>query len=113
MATAVQEFPNFLEGVPLTEQPAILPELEEMREAWEAEDGLVPAAALKEIFQVSRQAAHNIPGKYALTEYEFFEKKWYSLREVKLLSKVKRTSGGGGKQIASMVRDVLDDARDN
>ena len=40
-------------------------------------------------------------------------KKWYSMREVKALSKVKRTSGGEGRQIARMVRDVLDDARDN
>lgn len=90
-----------------------MPELEEMKDAWTAEDGLVPAAALKEIFQISKQAASRIPGKYALTEYEFFDKKWYSMREVKALSKVKRTSGGQGKQIARMVRDVLDDTRDN
>ena len=113
MEATVQEFPNFLEGIPVTEQPAIMPELEEMKDAWSAEDGLVPAAALKEIFQISKQAAARIPGKYALTEYEFFDKKWYSMREVKALAKVKRTSGGQGKQIARMVRDVLDDARDN
>lgn len=113
MQAAVQEFPNFLEGVPVSDQPAILPELEEMKEAWTEEEGLVPAVALKEIFQISKQAASRIPAKYALTEYEFFDKKWYSMREVKALSKVKRTSGGEGRQIARMVRDVLDDARDN
>tara|TARA_B100000519_G_C14105692_1_gene373259 strand:+ start:197 stop:538 length:342 start_codon:yes stop_codon:yes gene_type:complete len=113
MQSAVQEFPNFLEGVPVTEQPAILPELEEMKEAWTAEDGLVPAAALKEIFQISKQAAHKLPARYALTEYEFFDKKWYSMREVKALRNVKRTNGSEGRKIASMVRDCLDDARDN
>ena len=113
MQAAVQEFPNFLEGVPVSDQPALLPELEEMKDAWTAEDGLVPAAALKEIFQISKQAAHRIPARYALTEYEFFDKKWYSMREVKALSKIKRTSGGEGRQIASMVRDCLSDAREN
>ena len=111
MSTATLTFPNFLENVPESDQEAILPELDEMKVAWEAEDGLVPKAALKEIFQMSQQAAHALPGRYGLTEYRFFDKNWYSKREVEALHKLKRHTGGKGHNMAAMVRDVLDDAR--
>lgn len=111
MDTATLTFPNFLEGVPESDQREILPELEEMKVAWEAEEGLVPQAALKEIFGVSRQAADRLPGKYGLTEYRFFDKNWYSKRECEALHRLKRESGGKGHNMAAMVRDCLDDAR--
>lgn len=111
MSTATLQFPNFLEGVPESDQKAILPELEEMKVAWDAEDGLVPKAALKEIFKMSHQSAHQLPGKYGLTEYRFFGKDWYSKREVEALHKLKRQTGGKGHSIAAMARDVFDDAR--
>ena len=111
MAASTLTFPDFLDQVPASEQDAILPELEEVKVAWDAEDGLVPKAALKEIFQMSQQAAHQLPGKYGLTEYRFFGKDWYSKRECEALHKLKRETGGRGHNIARMVRDVLDDAR--
>ena len=111
MEATVQEFPDFLAGVAESDQKAILPELDEMKTAWESEDGLVPAAAMKELFQMSKQAAHALPGRYGLTEYLFFDKKWYSMRECKALHALKRPSGAGGHKISAMVRDVLEDAR--
>ena len=111
MSTATLQFPNFLEGVPESDQKAILPELEEMKVAWEAEDGLVPQAALKEIFKMSHQGASALPGRYGLTEYRFFDKNWYSKRECEALHKLKRHTGGKGHNMAAMVRDCLDDAR--
>ena len=111
MSTATLTFPDFLEQVPESKQKEILPELEEMKVAWDAEEGLVPQAALKEIFQMSRQAAHRLPGKYGLTEYRFFEKNWYSKRECEALHKLVRQTGSKGHSIAAMARDVFDDAR--
>ena len=111
MEATIQEFPDFLVGVPESDQKAILPELEEMKAAWEAEDGLVPQAALKELFQMSRQAAGLLPARYGLTEYRFFDKNWYSMRECKALHQLKRPSGAGGHKVARMVSDCLDDAR--
>lgn len=112
-AATAQEFPNFLKGVAEEDQKAILPELEEMKAAWDAEEGLVPRAALKEIFQMSDQAAGALPGRYGLTEYVFWDKKWYSMRECKALHKLKRPSGFKGHSVARMVGDCFDDARDN
>lgn len=111
-AATAQEFPNFLKGVAEEDQKAILPELEEMKAAWDAEEGLVPRAALKEIFQMSDQAAGALPGRYGLTEYVFWDKKWYSMRECKALHKLKRPSGFKGHSVARMVGDCFDDARD-
>ncbi len=109
MSSAVVEFP-FAKDLEAADE-AILPELTEMNETWKAENGLVPAAALKEVFQISRQAADKLPGKYGLTEYIFFGKRWYSRAEVEALHKLERPSGFKGHNMAAMVRDCLDDAR--
>ena len=109
MNTVEVEFP-FAKDLEAADE-AMLPELTEMNETWKAENGLVPAAALKEIFQISKQAAHKLPGKYGLTEYNFFDKKWYSRAEVEALHKMERPAGFKGSSMAAMGRDCLDDAR--
>ena len=92
--------------------PAMMAELREMNDAWQAEGGLVPAAALGELFGVHTEVGRRMPGKYGLTEYKFLGKKWYSMTEVKALHKIERPSGFQGHSVAKMVGDVLDDARD-
>tara|TARA_B100000676_G_scaffold276938_1_gene298227 strand:- start:1022 stop:1375 length:354 start_codon:yes stop_codon:yes gene_type:complete len=104
------EFP-FAESLPKTDDPAIMSEIKEMKEAWELEDGLVPKAALKEIFGVSQQAASQYPKRYNLKEWNFFGKSWYSMNEVKALHGIKRPTGYQGHNTASLVRDCLSDAR--
>lgn len=113
MEATVQDFPNFLEGVTSEEAQDLLPEIAEMKSAWDEEDGLVPAAALGELFGISKQAAYQLPVRYGLSEWTFFNKKWHSMREVKALHKLKRNTGAGGHKMAQMVRDCLDDAREN
>ena len=60
MEATVQDFPDFLEGVTSAEAQDLLPEIAEMKSAWEEEDGLVPRAALGELFGISKQAASNL-----------------------------------------------------
>lgn len=102
---------KFFKEVAKDDDTPLGPEMMEMFRVWKDEDGLIPNAACPGIFKMTKQSWSRIPGKYALTEYEFLGKKWYSRREVEALRKLKRVSGGEGKQIASMVRDCLDDAR--
>lgn len=102
---------DFFEGV-LEEDDELGVEIKEWRAAHEAEGSLIPNVACHTMFSMSRQAWERMPGKYGLTEYEFFGKKWYSSREIKALYKLKRQSGGEGKKLASIVRDVLQDARE-
>jgi len=109
MATATT-FP-FLEDVEVTEGD-LGPEIAEWKQAFLDEGGLIPHAACHELFGMSRQAWSFIPGKYALTEYTFFGKKWYSKREIEALHKTKRFSGGGGRVTAKLIRDCFDDARE-
>ena len=75
------------------------------------EEGLVPKAALKEIFQVSQQAASSFPKRYGLTTWQFFGKDWFSMREVKALHAIQRPQGFQGHSMANMVRDAISDAR--
>lgn len=99
-------------GSVLEEDDELGVEITEWREAFEAEGSLVPKSACHTMFSMSRQAWSEMPGRYGLTEYIFFGKKWYSSREIKALYKLKRASGGEGKKLASIVRDCLDDARE-
>ena len=102
---------DFFEGV-LEDDDELGVEIKEWREAHEAEGSLIPNVACHTMFSMSRQAWERMPGKYGLTEYEFFGKKWYSSREIKALYKLKRASGGEGKKLASIVRECLADARE-
>lgn len=101
----------FLDEVEVSESD-LGPEIAEWKQAFLDEGGLIPNAACPELFGISRSAWQFIPGKYALTEYEFFGKKWYSKTEVEALHKTKRFSGGGGKLTAKLIRDCFDDARE-
>mgnify|MGYP007063718066 FL=1 len=107
---AVQTPFPFAEGIEGSDSETIA-ELREMNEAWQAENGLVPRAALKQLFGISDTAAASLPGKYALTEYDFLGKKWYSRIECERLHASKRPTGYQGHNMAAMVRDCLDDAR--
>ena len=107
---AVQTPFPFAEGIEGND-PSIVAELREMNTVWKHENGLVPKAALKELFGISRQAAADLPGRYGLTEYMFMEKKWYSRIECEKLHASKRASGAAGHNMAALVRDCLDDAR--
>ncbi len=100
----------FAEGIEGSD-PDIVAELREMNDVWCEENGLVPKAALKEIFGISQQAASDLPGRYGLTEWIFLGKKWYSRIECEKLHRSKRASGAAGHSMAAMVRDCLDDAR--
>tara|TARA_E500000081_G_scaffold100610_1_gene101754 strand:- start:520 stop:873 length:354 start_codon:yes stop_codon:yes gene_type:complete len=104
------EFP-FAESMPASSDPAIMDEVKEMEQIWEDQGGLVPKAALPQIFGVSQQAAYTYPKKYNLREYTFFKKTWLSMNEVKALHGIRRPSGFKGHSTAAMVRDCLSDAR--
>lgn len=108
---ATIEFP-FAEQIESSD-PAMMVELREMNDAWQSEGGLVPAAALGEIFGMHREGGRKLPARYGLTEYVFLGKKWYSMTEVKALHKIERPSGFKGHSVARMVTDCLDDAREN
>ena len=107
---AVQTPFPFAEGIEGSDSETIA-ELREMNDVWQAENGLVPKAALKELFGISNQAASLLPGRYGLTEYEFLGKKWYSRIECERLHATRRPTGYQGHNMAAMVRDCLDDAR--
>ena len=104
------EFP-FAESMPASTDPAIMEEVKEMQNAWQNEGGLVPQAALPEIFGVSQQAASAYPKRYDLQRWTFFGKLWLSMNEVKALHGIKRPTGYAGHSTAAMVRDCLSDAR--
>ena len=110
MAEAVQTPFPFAEAIEGSDSDTIA-ELREMNEVWQEENGLVPRAALKQIFGISQQAASQLPGKYGLTEYDFLGKKWYSRIECERLYNSERPTGYQGHNMAAMVRDCLDDAR--
>ena len=110
MQEAVLEFP-FAESLPESSDPAIMEEVSAMQQIWQDQGGLVPKAALPEIFGVTRQAAERYPRKYNLASWEFFGKQWLSMNEVKALHGIKRPSGYAGHSTAAMVRDCLSDAR--
>ena len=63
MQEAVLEFP-FAESMPESSDPAIMEEVTAMQQIWQDQGGLVPKAALPEIFGVTRQAAERYPRKY-------------------------------------------------
>jgi hypothetical protein len=104
------EFP-FAESMPASSDPAIMDEVKEMQQIWQDQGGLVPQAALKEIFGVSRQAAERYPTRYNLRRWTFFGKMWLSMNEVKALHNIERPTGYAGHNTAKMVRDCLSDAR--
>jgi hypothetical protein len=97
--------------MPASSDPAIMEEVSAMQQIWQDQGGLVPQAALKEIFGVSQQSANAYPKRYNLRRWEFFNKQWLSMNEVKALHGIKRPSGYAGHSTAAMVRDCLSDAR--
>jgi len=111
MVGASTETFEFFPDIPENAVGELGPEIAEWKEAFLAEDGLIPQVAMPGLFGISKQAASKLPGSYALTEYNFFGKKWYSKRETEALYKLKRQTGGKGHKLSRVVRDMLEDAR--
>jgi len=102
-AVLTQEF-EFLKDLPQNESswPAGLKEeIAEYTSAFQEHDGLILRAVAPDLLQVSRQRFDQISKKYDFWSGEFFEKTWYSRKELENFSKIDRPVGKHGKTKAA------------
>ena len=94
-AVLTQDF-EFLKDLPQNEScwpEGLKEEISEYTSAFLEHDGLILRAVAPDLLQVSRQRFDQISEKYDFWSKEFFEKTWYSRRELENFSKVKRPTG--------------------
>jgi len=94
-AVLTKEF-DFLQDLPQNESvwPAGLKEeISEYTSAFLEHDGLILKAVAPDLLQVSRQRFDQICDKYDFWSKEFFDKTWYSRRELEKFYKIDRPTG--------------------
>jgi hypothetical protein len=118
MGSEEQMLPDIFEGLPVNEDdwPAEIKEdLKLYAKAHTEEGGLIPSAACRHIFGVSRQRWHAMCKEYMFKTWTLFDKKWFSANQLKQFHKLDRSEYGGkgkGVDMAAMARDCLADAVD-
>jgi phosphoribosyl-AMP cyclohydrolase len=82
-------------------------ELSQWKAAFEAENGLVPVAAMEEILGVSRQRVWQLEKKYLWKKFTFFNKAFYSRRQMEEFKKLDRS--GHRPSLPKVAQDCLAD----
>ena len=85
-----------------TEEGKVIPddvrqELDNYQEWSAQENGLVPAAVMPDLLEVSRQRWTQLKGVYNFKEFVVFGKKWYSRRQMEDFYKTRRVAGEQGR----------------
>ena len=118
-AVLATEF-DFLKDLPQNESewPSDLKqEIDEYTSAFMEHDGLILRAVAPDCLQVSRQRFDQLSKEYDFWSKEFFDKTWYSRKELERFHKVERPTGVNGSRlkpasaltIASKIKkDLLD-----
>lgn len=76
---------------------------------FEDHDGLIPKAAAPELLQVSRQRLAQLEEEYGFFKVTYFEKVWYSRRELEDFYKVRRVKGQGVPSLKKVAKAMADD----
>jgi len=87
-------------------------ELERFAEAFKAENGLVPNAAVPGILQMTKSNWYKVRGNYKFKMFSFYDKDWFSRNQIEDFYKLRRAKGVQGRgrvSLKEMWNDAVDD----
>ena len=109
MTTVTDQF-EFLNELEQNENelPAeIVQDLQGFKADFTEHNGLIPSGSVPALLNVSRQRWSQLNEKYGFWSAEYFEKTWYSRRELEDFYKVERKNGAAAHSVSKVLKSLL------
>jgi hypothetical protein len=85
----------------------IVQELTDFKADFDEHNGLIPSGSAPALLNLSRQRFTQLRAKYGFWSAEYFEKTWYSRRELEDFYKVDRKRGRPSHSVAKVLKSLL------
>ena len=70
-------------------------------------NGLIPSGSVPALLNVSKQRWSQLNHKYGFWRAEYFDKTWYSRRELEDFYKVQRKNGAAAHKVSKVLKSLL------
>ena len=101
------EFLKDLEQNENTVSRGLVQELREFKDDFKKHEGLLPNHTCPELLGVSRQRWDQLRKKYGFWNASYFDKTWYSRRQLEDFYKVQRKNGKPAHDVAKVLKSIL------
>lgn len=113
MEAALQEF-EFLKD--LEQREGVLPadltaDIKAFKDDYIEHDGLIMSAVVPDLLQVSKQRWSQLKKKYEFWNKQYFEKTWYSKKQLEAFYLVDRKDGRPGHDVGKILKSLLKEAK--
>ena len=85
----------------------ILQELTDFKADFKEHDGLIPSGSVPALLNVSHQRWSQLKKQYGFWSADYYEKTWFSRRELEDFYKVKRKAGVPGHSVSKVLKSLL------
>ena len=101
------EFLNELEQNENELPSELVQALGEFKADYDEHNGLIPSGSVPALLAVSQQRWSQLKKEYGFWRAEYFEKTWYSRRELEDFYKVRRKPGAPGHNVSKVLKSLL------
>jgi len=101
---------DFLSELPQREvalDRGILQELKDFKDDYKEHEGLLPNHTVPALLNVSRQRWDQLKKKYGFWTAKYFDKDWFSRRQIEDFYKVQRKEGRPAHDVAKCLKSIL------
>ena len=106
-ATDTFEFLNELEQNENELPGELVQALNGFKADFKEHNGLIPSGSVPALLAVSQQRWSQLKKEYGFWSAEYFEKTWYSRRELEDFYKVRRKTGAPGHNVSKVLKSLL------
>ena len=106
-ATETFEFLEQLEQNENTIPAELVQEFKDFRKDYDEHDGLLPSGSCPDLLGVSRQRWDQLRDKYGFWSATYFDKTWYSRRQLEDFYKVQRKQGAAAHSVSKVLKSIL------
>lgn len=85
----------------------LLAELNSFKADYDEHDGLLPSGSVPALLNVSQQRWSQLNKEYGFWSKTYFEKTWYSRRQIEDFYKVRRKTGAAGHSVSKVLKSLL------
>ena len=106
-ATDTFEFLNELEQNENELPSELVQALKDFKADFQTHNGLIPSGSVPALLAVSQQRWSQLKKEYGFWRADYFEKTWYSRRELEDFYKVRRKTGAPGHNVTKVLKSLL------
>jgi hypothetical protein len=81
--------------------------LNNFKEDFKEHNGLIPSGSVPALLNVSQQRWSQLKKEYGFWSADYFEKTWFSRRELEDFYKVERKAGAPGHSVSKVLKSLL------